>query len=303
MLAQVSRSGRKTVRKSAPNPTLGHDGDPFLGVSSARVYHDCTSASALLDHLTMILGLSQMTVLQRANQAIGLAFLVAGVLAGVLATEGGEPEMSANQDEPARKPRDISRETQTTPASDLTGLVHDAFEREIAHIQAKSDANARFEVDRSRARVLQSPLLAQMFPRDVFVRVPFKVHEGPALKGKKLLAWDRSSTDFAFDKDTGESVELPGDGCEGFARLLAKRKVLLRSEKDAKRIWDAYRAIFQPLQPPDAQFLKVSPDTWRLNRHIGRGIGDTRVEYFFEVRTNADGAVLSGKIRSAPVPK
>ena len=213
--------------------------------------------------------------------------------------------MESSQGGKVRQLPDVGCTRQDLAAAKLTETVRRALDREIARIEGKSNENAVYKVDVSRAQVFRSPVLAEMFPRHLFVDVPFRLRAGPALKGKEfLLAWGPStisSSTFAFQKDTGASFELPAGNCyEAFARFLAERKVSLKSHKDAERIWAAYCCAAHGTQPSDAKHVQVNERTWRLNWHRVEGPRGVPTDYFYEITTTPEGTVSSGRLKSEP---
>ncbi len=184
-----------------------------------------------------------MILLQKRCRIVSLLLLLASLFSLTRAfrvadgfVEAGEVEVRGSSRiayaAPARKP---------VAGVKLTEAVRRALDRAIAEIEQKSNAEVIFRVQASEVEVHQSPALAEMFPHDVFIEVPFRIDEGPA--SKDLVPWPFHSTAFAFDKDTGDVAEISNDRYEGFAHLLAKRKVALKTLKDVERIWDSFCAL------------------------------------------------------------
>ncbi len=242
-----------------------------------------------------------MILLQKRCRILSLPFLLASLFSLSRAFNVADGFAEAGEVRESSKAPVVEFTRKPVADVNLTEAVRCALDRAMAEIERNSDTTALLRVEASKVRVLQSPALAEMFPHDVFIYVPFRVDEGPASKGR--LAGMRGvpvSTTFVFDKDTGEAAEIPSDRYEGFARLLAKRKVALKSPKDAERIWACYCALGSR-SAPGARHAQVGEHTWRLNWHRQlEGRGDTSKDYFYEITTGPDGIVTGGKLQSAP---
>ena len=74
-----------------------------------------------------------------------------------------------------------------------------------------------------------------------------------------------------------------------FAAFLSARNVALRNERDAQTICTAFSDIHQLKSwNKGGVHVKISENCWRLNL---QGSG----EYYYEVKTDQDGAVVSGR--------
>jgi hypothetical protein len=143
---------------------------------------------------------------------------------------------------------------------------------------------------------ISSDALAMLFPKWTFYIVSFTEEKHPNYKGDINIAFGLYYV--VGVNDRGERVEFwAHNNHEEFGRFLASHGVRLRNADEARQIWTAYCHLHRQGWPK-WEPRKEGPTLW----HLGVQVANER-EYYYEVRTNEDGTVLSGQVQTRPPPK
>jgi hypothetical protein len=165
----------------------------------------------------------------------------------------------------------------------------------LKSIEAKSDEDVIMSID-GPVFAISSDVASKLFPEWRFYVVPFRMRKHPKSKTRVAIAEGLYSV-LGVDS-RGKTFEFYGSGnYDEFGRFLASQGARLRNLDEARQIWRAYCHVHRygaPLLEPK----EVTPTRW----HLGVQLGPDR-EYYFEVRTSAEGAVQSFRLESRELRK
>jgi len=137
---------------------------------------------------------------------------------------------------------------------------------------------------------ISSDALGTLFPKWKFYVVPFAMKKNPRYRGP--VAIPGGLYNVLGVSDAGERTEFSSSGNhEGVGKFLASQKVPVRNAEDGRQIWTAICHLLRQ-GTPNAESKMEGPNLWRLGAEVS---GDD--QFYYEVRTSEDGAVLSGKLQ------
>ena len=206
------------------------------------------------------------------------------------AQSGGVPEGIASQSPNWRLER-----------MDLDETSAAALNREIERLKGLSGPDVYVFVEHRTIRRVLSPALETLFPEYVFARVPFDLREYAHAKSRSSGASGLSIT-VAIHRKSGRTFVFPGAHHKSFGDLLAAEGVKLTSNADAERIWAAFCAAHQK-DWFHGEHRMLDSRTWKLNSNIRKetsGKSKIQREYFYEIVTESDGTVATGRLRNVP---
>lgn len=142
---------------------------------------------------------------------------------------------------------------------------------------------------------ISSDILAALFPKTNFYIVRYQMKKHPRFKGAIAIAGGLYNVIGVNDR--GEHAEFYGYGnYDEFGGYLASNRVRLSNAEEGRQIWAAYCHIYRKGWPR-AEHRRAETTEWHLEPHI---VGDR--EYYYEIRTNDEGTVLSGVLQSRTIP-
>jgi len=163
----------------------------------------------------------------------------------------------------------------------------------IKSLEGKSDKAIIYRVKGPVSEVT-SDALATLFPKWKFYVVPYEMKKNPNYKKPVAIPGGMYNALGVNGRDEPVEFAAYGDH-EDFGKALAANKIPLSNAKEGRLIWLAacqlLRKGWVEVEPRQA-----APDVWHLGLQV---TGD--FEYFYEVRTDEDGIVSSGKYQAKPV--
>jgi len=159
----------------------------------------------------------------------------------------------------------------------------------LKSLEAKKDPAVIYKV-RGPISEISSDTLGTLFPKWKFYVVPYAMKKNPRYKGPVAIAGGLYNV-FGVS-DAAEKAEFSNSGNhEDVGKFLASLKVPVRNAQDARQVWTAICHLLRQ-GTPNAESKMEGPNVWRLGVEVS---GDE--QFYYEVRTSEDGAVLSGKLQ------
>lgn len=183
---------------------------------------------------------------------------------------------------------------------DLASIAADDPIRPVLHEWGKKTVNRYAVSNHTKPSFLRpwtelhSKALTELFPDHRFLCISWD--EKPVWKwvgDQRVSRALQLSITLAYKRDTGAWSEIPGSGnYEPYGRLLAQQKVELKTDAQAKLIWEGFCDLHQK-HWRDQGIEQRSDRLWHLGVITIEGI-----RYYYQVDVDESGKVLSARLHS-----